>query len=417
MTQHGCAAERLPKRVKGGLAQVCTDCDFADAFCAEHAPDYRKSWSLQKLVCPGGALFDMKAAVACIECKTCDAHDPLYGKWLANHTEGKAHGSCKNGTHQVPCPVPGCTARCKCCCSYSNRDRWRYGKMRRGALRGEVRAGAAATHWAEKREADTVLAGELRKHDHEDDGSSSGKFELPSLYDVAMLVCPAAAEALRKLGAATAASSPTVARRTDPSQYTRLQHALRDICVAVVKLACPAGADTITVKNAWANDVARAVDDEHFRAERDDAGVGRSLMRALQIVYESAQGSVVRHTVLGVLRTLAGFDDTGGRLAGQQTRVMFRATSGRAVGDLAEPWNITEQMWENAYFHAAVLAGGHVPTYSWAKKTRGSPIALVVGRGRKNRVGVRRAVKRPREHGSAERATRFADRARTGSST
>ena len=111
---------------------------------------------------------------------------------------------------------------------------------------------------------------------------------------------------------------------TDRRQYTRLQHALRDICIAVVKLACPAEADTETVKNAWANDVARAMDDEHFTAERDDADVGRSLVRSLQIAFEkSTQGSVVRHTILGVLRTLAGVDDEGGRLAGQQPRSVF----------------------------------------------------------------------------------------------
>ena len=152
----------------------------------------------------------MIAAVHCIECKTCDVHDAVsYDGWLVKDTIGRPHGSCKNGTHRVPCQVPGCRARCPCCCPVSNPDRWRYGKMHRGAMRGEMRAHAAATHWAEKRESSTVKAGELRKHDHEDDGSSSGTFGLPSLYHVAKLVCPAAADALHELGAAPARRSRT----------------------------------------------------------------------------------------------------------------------------------------------------------------------------------------------------------------
>jgi hypothetical protein len=242
--------------------------------------------------------------------------------------------------------------------------------MRPGGRRGVARKGGAQ-HGQERDDAKFGSLREIKRVVTSEDGAIVDDDALPDFADIAALVSDRICETLKHDSVAAARMAPTV---VEAEARARLSNLLRDTCIAVVRSAC--GADVPPdIWTAWVNEVARAMDDEWFSAERDDADLGRSLVLAMQKAYEAQpQRSVVRNVILSLLRVVEGTDHA----EGQQPLRIVRACAGRAAGIVSEPWNITEQMYAHGKIHAAVVSGGRVPAALPQKKLRGSERCLEV---------------------------------------
>jgi hypothetical protein len=106
-----------------------------------------------------------------------------------------------------------------------------------------------------------------------------------------------------------------------------------------------------------------------------DAEVGRTLLRAVQAVYEGApRGSLLRLTMLGLLRTRV--DDGTARPGSAQTLATLQGTATRAAGAF-QVWHITEHMFAAGYLHAGALVQGRFPVRLVIKREKGSERSLL----------------------------------------
>ena len=378
----------------------CADCEFCDA----HRPDCRLLLlTLATAMCAGGPYLPpdvilnttglLGIAAMCDECRICDVCNPEYAAWLARHTKGRKAGSCRQGTHEYPCHADGTRpcdpdAVCVCVCP-ANPKFARCGLMRTGARRGGTRTGGS--HQAQAAEdARTSGLRDIHYVRTDEDGACVDDGLLPDFTDIAALVSDRVSETLKHCGIAGARSGLPSALDEDTRE--RVTNLLRDTCFAVVRSACGQDADTAQW-TAWCHEVARAMDDEWFSAERDDADLARSLLKAMQIAYESQpQRSVVRNVILGLLRVLKGTVHHEGqqprrivqgaveRAAEQSyqlTRGNMTSASARASGSLSSAWNVTEQNWTHASVYAAVMTGGRVPASLPQQKLAGSELCLM----------------------------------------
>ena len=195
------------------------------------------------------------------------------------------------------------------------------------------------------------------------------EFEIPSVSSICRMLSPEASRLLVRDGAAAFYfGEPRAAVRRGGDTLSRASALMRAAVEGLFNALCatPRTADSRAVlassdhRNAWMNQFCEEFHKDYcVTGTTSDAEVGRTLLRAVQAVYEGApRGSLLRLTMLGLLRTRV--DDGTARPGSAQTLATLQGTATRAAGAF-QVWHITEHMFAAGYLHAGALVQGRFP--------------------------------------------------------